>query len=146
MKVVSLVDRQSGRSKSFVLDKVNRSTVLPIVCENVAREANMMTDVAYWYRPLAEDFASYQSVDHSAGQYVRDDVHTNTIEGFFSIFKRGMKGVYQNCGEALHRYLAEFDFRYSQRVAVGPNDAALANLALNGAAGKRLLYRGSFGL
>jgi transposase-like protein len=141
MKVVSLVDRESGRSKSFVVDKVNRATVLPIVLENVAREASMMTDEAYWYRPLADDFANHQSVDHSAGEYVRGDVHTNTIEGFFSIFKRGMKGVYQHCGKKhLHRYLAEFDFRYSNRVALGLDDVVRTDKALMGVSGKRLTY------
>ena len=75
-------------------------------------------------------------------EYARDTVHTNTIEGFFSIFKRGMKGVYQHCGEQhLHRYLAEFDFRYNNRIAVGINDSVRAENALKGIVGKRLMYR-----
>jgi hypothetical protein len=144
MKVVSLVDCESGHSKSFVVDKVNRATVLPIVRENVAREANMMTDEAYCYCPLATDFASHQSVDHSAGAYVRGVVHTNRIEGFFSIFKRGTKGVNQNCGKRhLHPYLAEFDFLNSNRVANGTDDRTRSEIRLVSVDGKKLIYMDS---
>ena len=102
------------------MDKVNRETVLPIARENVAREANMMTDEAWWYRPLGAELASHQAVEHSKDEYVRGNAHTNTVEGFFSIFKRGMKGVCQHCGKHhLHRYVAEFDFCYRNRVANG---------------------------
>jgi hypothetical protein len=81
-------------------------------------------------------------VKHSAGEYVRGNVHTNTVEGVFSVFKRGMKGIYQHCAEKhLHRYLAEFDFRYNARVALGVNDEARAERALKGIVGKRLTYR-----
>ena len=81
-------------------------------------------------------------VEHSAHEYVRGDIHTNTVEGYYSIFKRGMKGVYQHCSEKhLHRYLAEFDFRYSNRVALGVNDEARTGRALKGITGKRLTYR-----
>jgi len=81
-------------------------------------------------------------VKHSAGEYVRGDVTTNSVEGFFSIFKRGMKGIYQHCGEKhLHRYLAEFDFRYNHRIKLGYNDTDRALEALKGAEGKRLTYR-----
>ena len=141
MKVLSLVDRTTGKAKSMVIDKVNRDVILPIVRENVAREANMMTDEAYWYRPLVAEFASHQYVSHSNGEYVRSDVHTNTIEGFFSVFKRGMRGVYQHCGKGhLHRYLAEFDFRYSNRAALEYTDTMRADVALMGVVGKRLTY------
>ena len=79
---------------------------------------------------------------HSAGEYVRGTVHTNTMDGYWSIFKRGMKGIYQHCGEKhLHRYLAEFDFRYNQRIALGIDDSARAVKALEGIKGKRLTYR-----
>lgn len=146
MKVVSLVDRATGRAKSFVVDHVNQATVLPIIRENVAREAAMMTDQAYWYRPLGKEFASHEAVDHGKEEYVRGSVHTNTIEGFFSIFKRGMKGVYQHCGKKhLHRYMAEFDFRYSNRAALDVTDTMRTDFALNGIVGKRVLYRDSFG-
>ena len=81
-------------------------------------------------------------VHHSAGEYVRDDAHTNTLEGYFSVFKRGMKGIYQHCGKQhLHRYLAEFDFRYSNRVALGIGDSERADIALLGVKGKRLTYQ-----
>jgi hypothetical protein len=87
-------------------------------------------------------FASHNAVNHSLGEYARGFIHTNTVEGFFSIFKRGMRGVYQHCREKhLHRYLAEFDFRYTFRAATGYDDAARTAEALKGARGKRLMYR-----
>lgn len=142
MKVLSLVDRESGQARSFVIDKVDRATILPIVRENVAREARMMTDEGRWYRPLGQEFASHEAVRHGRSEYVRGEAHTNTVEGFFSIFKRGMRGIYQHCGKQhLHRYLAEFDFRYSNRVALGIGDAERADLALLGVVGKRLTYQ-----
>jgi hypothetical protein len=87
-------------------------------------------------------FAKHETVVHSKDEYVRGEVTTNTVEGFYSIFKRGMKGVYQHCGERhLHRYLAEFDFRYSNRVAMGVNDLARTDAMVRGIVGKRLTYR-----
>ncbi len=86
-------------------------------------------------------YASQESVDHSKEEYVRGHVHTNTVEGYYSIFKRGMKGVYQHCQKHLHRYLAEFDFRYSNRSSLGIDDATRAELAAAGIKGKRLTYR-----
>jgi hypothetical protein len=106
-----------------------------------------MTDAASWYKLMNKDgeYASHDRVDHSAGEYVRYGerlMHTNTVEGYYSVFKRGMKGVYQHCAEKhLHRYLAEFDFRYSNRVALGVGDVERADLALCGIAGKRRTYR-----
>jgi ISXO2-like transposase domain len=86
--------------------------------------------------------AAHETVNHGNEEYARGDVTTNTVEGYFSIFKRGMKGVYQHCGEKhLHRYLSEFDFRYSNRVALGVDDTARADRALLGVKGKRLTYR-----
>ena len=103
----------------------------------------MMTDEGGHYFTLGDHFASHESVSHKADEYVRGSVHTNTVEGYYSIFKRGMKGVYQHCSEKhLHRYLSEFDFRYSNRVALGVNDGERRTLAIKGAAGKRLTYRG----
>jgi transposase-like protein len=94
------------------------------------------------HREIGREFVSHDSVNHSRDEYVRGSVHTNTVEGYYSIFKRGMKGVYQHCAEKhLHRYLSEFDFRYSNRVALGVNDGERADLAIKGAAGKRLTYR-----
>jgi len=130
----------------FVVDKVNRETALPVARENVAREANNMTDEAWWYRPLGAEFASHQAVEHSKDQYVHGNAHAYTVEGFFSIFKRGMKGVCQHCGKRhLHRYVAEFDFCYSNRVANGVGDQMRTRIALNGVVGKRVLYRESLG-
>ena len=93
---------------------------------------------------MADHVATHDTVKHAAGEYVRrgDVIHTNTVEGFFSIFKRGMSGIYQHCAEKhLHRYLAEFDFRYNNRVALGVDDDERADNALQGIVGKRLTYR-----
>jgi len=117
------------------------STLLPILKANIAREATIHTDEAMQYDNLHQHFAAHASVNHGAEEYVRGDVTTNTVEGYFSIFKRGMKGVYQHCGKKhLHRYAAEYAFRYSNRVAVGVDDRARSDLALLGVAGKRLTY------
>ena len=141
MKVLSLVDRQTGDVRSFVLDKVTQGEILPILRENIAREARLMTDEASWYRNIY-DFDSHEQVEHHKKEYARGDVTTNTVEGYFSIFKRGMKGVYQHCGKQhLHRYLAEFDFRYTNRAAKEIDDTMRANAILKGAEGKRLTYR-----
>ncbi len=139
--VLSLVERD-GDVRSVHVDNVKTETVLPIVNANIAKEARVMTDDASQYYNKLGGFAGHGVVNHSAGEYVRGEAHTNTIEGYFSIFKRGMKGVYQHCGEQhLHRYLAEFDFRYNARVAKGVNDEQRAIKAVNGALGKRLTYR-----
>jgi len=144
MKVLSLVDRQSGAARSYVVAEVKRAHIEPIVTANLSREARLMTDEAMVYRPIGKQFASHATVNHAGGEYVdawKPERHTNTVEGFFSIFKRGMKGVYQHCGEQhLHRYLAEFDFRYTNRVALGINDSERADNALLGIVGKRLTY------
>jgi transposase-like protein len=144
-KVLSLVDRKSGSARSIVVKHLEAKTVVPILRANIAAEARVMTDDAGYYTPLALSFAEHKFVNHSAGEYVsRTDptVHTNTIEGFFSIFKRGMTGVYQHCGQDhLHRYLAEFDFRYSERAKLGVNDAQRADKLLKGVTGKRLMYQ-----
>ena len=146
MKVLTLVDRTTGRAKSMVVDNLKIATLLPILKANIAAEATVHTDEAMQYDNLGKHFALHESVNHGAEEYVRGDVTTNTVEGYFSIFKRGMKGVYQHCGKKhLHRYAAEFAFRYSNRVAVGTSDTVRADLALNGIVGKRVLYRDSLG-
>jgi transposase-like protein len=126
-KVLSLVDRETGQARSMVIKDLKTSTIYPIVRQNVRRESRLMTDDASHYKGLGREFAQHGVVRHSAGQYVqrRDKtVHTQTIEGFFSIFKRGMRGIYQHCGrQHLHRYLAEFDFRYNSRVRASPASA-----------------------
>ena len=142
MKIVSLVDRNTGRAKSIVADKLTIATITPILIENMAREATLHTDEALHYRVPGKDFAAHGVVEHGKGEYVRGNVHTNTIEGFFSIFKRGMKGIYQHCGKQhLHRYIAEFDFRYSHRAALDVTDPMRASKIIKGAEGKRLTYR-----
>lgn len=142
MKVVSLVDRTSGRARSFVVDDLKKETLAPILRENIAKEARLYSDEAKHYTEVGKEFAAHEYVNHRADEYVRGDVHTNTIEGYFSIFKRGMKGVYQHCGKQhLHRYAAEFEFRYSHRSAKGVDDTMRANAIIKGADGKRLTYR-----
>jgi hypothetical protein len=145
MKVLSLVDRDTKQARSMVIDDVDIATVAPIVRENVAKEARLMTDEARHYIRLGREFAEHGVVNHKADEYVsREDptIHTNTIEGYFSIFKRGMIGTYQHCGKQhLHRYLAEFDFRYNNRVALDVSDKERAAKALKGIVGKRLTYR-----
>ncbi|MEL6876674.1 MAG: IS1595 family transposase [Pseudomonadota bacterium] len=144
-KVVALIDRSTGRSTSMVFNgNLTAAAVAPIVSELVSKEAHLMTDEAQFYKPVGRDYASHTFVSHRAGEYVRKGdaaIHTNTIEGFFSIFKRGMRGVYQHCGKQhLHRYLAEFDFRYSNRSALGIEDTERADILLSGVIGKRLTY------
>lgn len=145
MKVLSLIDRSSGRARSMVIENLKLNTIAPILEANIAREARLLTDEAQHYKVLGWNFAEHGFVTHVRGEYVsRQDrtMHTNTVEGFFSIFKRGMKGVYQHCSKKhLHRYLAEFDFRYSNRIALGCDDQERAIRAVIGGIGKRLTYK-----
>jgi transposase-like protein len=144
MKVMSLVER-GGPVRSTVMDSVNRVDVEHIIRKNVLHDTRLMTDSAAYYKRGNLGTAQHEMVNHDVEEYVRGDVHTNTLEGYFSIFKRGMKGVYQHCKEHhLHRYLAEFDFRYNNRVAAGISDGARTTKALRGIVGKRLMYRDSF--
>ena len=141
-KVLALVDRETGRVRSMVVDTLKATEIAPILYDNIAREARLMTDEARVYYGIGKGFAEHHVVTHGRDEYVRGDVFTNTIEGYFSIFKRGMKGVYQHCQKKhLHRYLAEFDFRYSNRVALGYNDSDRADALLQGVVGKRLTYQ-----
>ena len=148
MKVLALVDRDSGKARTMVVDNVSAATLMPIVIANVAKEATIMTDEHKAYTRVADHFAGHGTTTHSAGQYVDFNdatIHSNTVEGYFSIFKRGMKGVYQHCGEAhLHRYLAEFEFRYNYRVRNGYDDGARTIEAIKGIVGKRLEYRSAY--
>ncbi|WP_157014305.1 IS1595 family transposase [Mesorhizobium xinjiangense] len=151
--VLTLVER-GGKARSFHIASTTMKAVLPIVNKYIAKEAWLMTDEGMHYRHIGKHFPKHRAVNHSADEYGRWEysrdgekftainVSTNTVEGYYSIFKRGMKGVYQHCAEHhLHRYLAEFDFRYSNRVALGVDDGVRAFLALKGAKGKRLTYR-----
>lgn len=140
-KVLTLVDRATGRARSIVVNDLKIKTLLPILHENIAREAVVYTDEASQYRNLIWEFADHDYVSHTHGEYGRGEVHTNTVEGYFSIFKRGMKGIYQHCSKKhLHRYAAEFEFRYSNRIANGVDDAGRADIALRSVKGKRLKY------
>jgi transposase-like protein len=145
-KVVSLVDRSTGRAISFhVTDQLNADTISGILYTNVDRDSRLLTDEAHFYVRPGREFAAHGRVNHAAEEWVYAgdrSIHTNTIEGFFGIFKRGMKGVYQHCSSKhLQRYLHEFDFRYTYRAANGYDDAARTAEALKGARGKRLTYR-----
>ena len=139
-KVLSLVDRNSGKARSMVVDRVNAKTLIPLVNESVAKEAVIYTDEAASYKSMKLHHR-HEFVSHGAGEYGRGIIHTNTIEGYFSIFKRGMKGVYQHCSKRhLHRYLAEYDYRYNYRVKSGYDDNDRFQSALLGTKGKRLTY------
>lgn len=145
--VLTLVER-SGSVRSFHIDRANKATIIPIVKENIARESRVMTDEANMYNHLGDHFAGHGAVEHSRKEYGYTDrrtgekINTNTVEGYYSIFKRGMKGVYQHCSEKhLHRYVAEFDFRYNNRSALGVEDVERASKIAAGITGKRLTYR-----
>ncbi|WP_375454651.1 IS1595 family transposase [uncultured Methylobacterium sp.] len=139
--VVALVER-GGSVRSFHPERADKATVTAIVKGNVSAESRLMTDESKLYGDVTGHFVDHQTVKHSAGEYVRGEAYTNTIEGVFSVFKRGMKGIYQHCAEKhLHRYLAEFDFRYNNRVKLGVNDLDRADNLLRSVTGKRLTYR-----
>jgi transposase-like protein len=145
--VLTLVER-GGAARSFHIEDATKENIVPIVRANIARESHIMTDEARRYERLGQEFAKHGVVDHSRKEYGYTDretgakINTNTVEGYYSIFKRGMKGVYQHCGEKhLHRYLAEFDFRYSNRSALGVEDSERVEKIVAGAKGKRLQYR-----
>ncbi len=153
--IVALVER-GGQVRTFHVAHADKATVAGIVSSNIARESRLHTDESRLYPDVGKTFAAHKTVHHSSGEYVRRDhtivgpgmvyeekVHTNSAEGYFSIFKRGMRGIYQHCSEKhLHRYLAEYDFRYNNRSALGIEDGERAALAVKNAVGKRLMYRG----
>lgn len=139
--IISLVER-GGSIRSFHVERADKVTVAGIVTKNVARESRLHTDESSLYKGADGHVAKHETVNHTSGEYARGDVTTNSVEGYFSIFKRGMKGIYQHCSEKhLHRYLAEYDFRYNAREALGVNDEARAVKAVKGIVGKRLTYR-----
>lgn len=139
--IVALVER-GGNVRTFHVAHADKHTVAGIVAANVAKESRLHTDESRLYPEIGKTFAAHETVKHSVGEYARGDVNTNSAEGYFSIFKRGMKGVYQHCSEKhLHRYLAEYDFRYNNRIALGIDDGERALRAVKGAEGKRLTYR-----
>ena len=143
--IISLVER-GGSVRSFHVENADKATVNTIINENLSREARVFTDESRLYNDMVDHVAEHDTVHHSSREYVRGEVHTNTVEGVFSIFKRGMKGVYQHCGEKhLHRYLAEFDFHCNNRIALGVGDEARTDEAIRGVVGKRLTYRTASG-
>jgi len=139
--VHSLVER-NGRVRSHHIPSVNGATLRPILFGNVDTKSALMTDTAGGYLHAGKKFARHEMVDHGADEYVRGDAYTNTVEGFFSILKRGVIGTYHHVSRKhLHRYLAEFDFRYNNRIALGVDDEARTAAMLKAADGKRLTYR-----
>ncbi len=139
--VMSLVERGKG-SRSFHVDATSGKDLLPIIKAHVRPDTHIMTDEARQYAHLNKHFIEHDFVKHSLEEYGRGKVHTNTVEGFYSVFKRGMKGIYQHCAEKhLHPYVTEFDFRYSNRIRLGVDETQRAEKALLGVVGKRLTYR-----
>ncbi len=141
MAVVSLVER-GGRARSFyVPDAVTKADTVKILFDNVPADTSIMTDESGLYKFVSR-YYQHDTVNHNRGEYVRGEVYTNTVEGYFSVFKRGMRGVYQHCDKKhLQRYLNEFDFRYSNRVKLGVNDEERTSRVVRGIVGKRLTYR-----
>jgi transposase-like protein len=139
--VIALVER-GGAVRSFHVPNVTAKMLRPLIGRHAHRDSRFMTDESRIYTGIGWNFASHGTVMHEAKEYVRGDVYTNTIEGYFSILKRGLYGVYQHVSEThLKRYLCEFDFRYSNRIKIGIDDVGRADLALQGVKGKRLTYQ-----
>ncbi len=143
MKVLSLVER-GGHVRSQRLAVLSRVGIEQAIRDNVHPDSRIMTDTAAYYRKPLLGFAGHEKVNHEQDEYVRGEAYTNTLEGYFSLFKRGMRGVYQHCREKhLHRYLAEFDFRYNNRIGLGISDSMRSENVLKSVIGKRLTYHGS---
>ncbi len=141
--IMTLVHR-GGEARSFHVEGSRKKDLVPIAYKYVHPSSTVHTDEALQYKKIGNYFADHGAVNHTKEEYVRGIYHTNTVEGFYSIFKRGMKGIYQHCKEHhLHRYLAEFDFRYTNRVKTGCDDNERAERALLGIIGKRLTYQQS---
>lgn len=139
--IFSLVER-GGKARSFHVPNITAKTLRPIIKEQMSRETNLMTDDAGQYHGVGDVSVTHQTIAHSEKQYVRGYVHTNTVEGFFSILKRGLIGTYHHVGpQHLQRYVTEFDFRYNTRTKLGVNDSQRATLLLKGIEGKRLTYQ-----
>ncbi len=139
--VHTLVERD-GTARSHHIANVAGETLRPLLFGNVDLKSTLMTDTAGGYYHAGKRFARHEMVDHGKDEYVRGDAHSNTVEGYFSILKRGVTGIYHHISERhLHRYLAEFDFRYNNRAALGTDDVTRTTNALIGAKGKRLTYR-----
>lgn len=143
MKVLSLVER-NGEKRSFHVTKVNAETLKPIMKANIDAESRLMTDEAKVYDKIGIEFGQHQMVNHSAKEYARGDVTTNTVESSFAILKRGLYGTFHSVSEKhLQRYVNEFDFRWNNRAKLGVSDLQRTKNVLSGIAGKRLMYRTS---
>ncbi len=139
--VHTLVERD-GSARSHHIADVSGKTLRPLLFENVSRKSSLMTDTGGGYYHAGKGFARHETVDHGKDEYVRGDAYSNTVEGYFSILKRGVTGTFHHVSEHhLHRYLAEFDFRYSNRIKLGVDDCERTDRALLGVAGKRVTYR-----
>lgn len=139
--VIALMER-GGKVRTFHVANAAKSTVARILNENVARESRLHTDESHLYKGADRAFASHETVNHTRKEYARGDVTTNSVEGFFNVFKRGMTGVYQHCDEKyLQRYLIEFEWRHNHRQKLGYTDKERAALAVKGSVGKRLTLR-----
>ena len=143
--VVALVERR-GKVRSFPVERVTINNLKPILVQHVAAEAHLMTDENNVYRFAKDKFAAHSFVTHSDNEYTRRDygklISTNTVEGFFSLLKRGVYGTFHHVGrQHLHRYLSEFDFRYNRRDV---KDGERTVSAIKGSAGKRLMYKKPF--
>jgi hypothetical protein len=140
MQVVGLVS--GGKARMFKVKSANMDTVHQILVKHTNTTAELHTDESALYREIGQDYAAHKTVKHTEDEYVRDGAHTNSIENYFSVFKRGMRGVYQHCSEKhLQRYLDEFDFRYNNLIALEIDDTMRADEAIKGVANKRLTYR-----
>lgn len=143
--VFSLVERKGG-VRSFHVPAVNAKTLKPILVAQVDRGTFLMTDESAQGKMMGREWPKHESVNHSIGEYVRGEAHTNTIESYFAILKRGITGTYHHVSQQhLKRYLAEFDFRYNERLALEVTDAERAANAVAGVVGKRVTYRNSDG-
>lgn len=141
MKVVSLVERD-GEKRSYHVPNVSPNTLRPILNAQIAKKARLMTDEAGIYKKIGKDFGSHETVNHSAKEYSRGDVTTNTVESSFALLKRGLTGTFHAVSEQhLQRYVNEFDFRWNTRQKLGFTDADRAAVTLKNISGKRLTYR-----
>jgi transposase-like protein len=141
--VLTLVER-GGEARSFHVANVTGKTLRPIMIKHASRKSALMTDEAGVYSRIGFEFARHEAVNHGNGEYKRGDAYSNTAESYFAILKRGIYGTFHHVSEAhLHRYLAEFDFRYSNRSVLGVSDTERTVNALRGIVGKRLTYRDS---
>lgn len=146
-QVVHTLVERSGGARSHHIADVSGKTLGPLLYRNVDRKSSLMTDTGGGYYLAGKYYARHDTVDHGKDEYVRGDAYSNTVEGYFSILKRDINGVFHHVSEHhLHRYLAEFDFRYSNRVKLGIDDKMRADIALLNVKGKRLSYRSAHGV